>query len=216
VKLGVASSRERPATEAVGAATRAPAPLGPQLLEPEHPDTNHLEDVEAWISIYSELVKFDQNLLRRVARDESGSTQGHPSGRPSLQTLQEQLRGYRARLEFWYSRRWEIRGVIMDPEARTVTHRGHSVYLTPREFDLLAVLVQSPGQAQRPLRLIVQAWHDSALSNEQLRVYITRLRKKLHQIALADIVIQAGQGYLLIFRGPDSPSHPRGSAGSSV
>jgi len=109
-----------------------------------------------------------------------------------------------------------IADLVVDLETRRVWRAGKVIELTPREFDLLSVLVQSPGQAQRPRRLIVQAWHDSALSNEQLRVYITRLRKKLHQIALADIVIQAGQGYLLIFRGPDSPSHPRGSAGSSV
>jgi DNA-binding response OmpR family regulator len=195
---------------------RASPPLGQQLLEPEDPDTTHVEDVEAWINIYSELVKFQQNVLTRLTNGEAGPPDGHLGGRANLGALQRQLHAYRARLEYWYSRRWEMRGVVMDPETRSVAHRGRSVSLTPREFALLSVLVESSGQALRPRRLIVQAWHDSALSNEQLRVYITRLRKKLHQIALADIVIQAGQGYLLIFRGPDSQSHPRGSAGSSV
>jgi hypothetical protein len=210
VTFGAASGRERSPAEAIEVAAEATTsvPLGQHLLEPEDPDTTHLEDVDAWINVYTELVKFQQNLLQRLANGAAGSLEEHETGRPGFRPQQLRLQRYRARLEFWYSRRWEIRGVVMDPEARTVTHRGRSVTLTPREYALLSVLVQGSGRALRPRRLIVQAWQDSALSNEQLRVYVTRLRKKLDQIALADIVIQAGQGYLLIFRSPTSPPHP--------
>ena len=77
-----------------------------------------------------------------------------------------------ARLRLWQ--------VEIDPDARQVLRGGRPVELTPREFDLLMVLVQSRGVALYRNVLMERVWGlDSDAGPRTLDLYISRLRKKL-------------------------------------
>ena len=74
-------------------------------------------------------------------------------------------------------RLWDV---SIDPAARAVTRKGEPVELTPREYDLLMVLVQSRGIALYRSVLLERVWGlDSDTGPRALDLYISRLRKKL-------------------------------------
>lgn len=69
---------------------------------------------------------------------------------------------------------------VIDPDNRTVTQNGQPVELTPREFDLLLVLVRAQGQALYREILYERVWGPDAEPNPRaLDLHIHRLRKKL-------------------------------------
>jgi two-component system KDP operon response regulator KdpE len=72
----------------------------------------------------------------------------------------------------------------IDPAAHTVTVMGHSVHLTPREFDLLLLLARNPGKVLTHRVLLTTVWGaQSAQQPEYLRVFVGQLRKKLQSEA---------------------------------
>jgi two-component system KDP operon response regulator KdpE len=75
------------------------------------------------------------------------------------------------------------RGLNIDFSARTVTLRGGKpVHLTPKEFDLLHVLVQNQGKPISHRRLLQAVWGpDSGEQTEYLRVVVNQLRKKIEK-----------------------------------
>ncbi len=70
--------------------------------------------------------------------------------------------------------------VELNPAARTVTRAGQAVELTPREFDLLHLLLENNGRVltRRTLEEQLYTWNDTVDSNT-LEVHIHHLRKKL-------------------------------------
>jgi DNA-binding response OmpR family regulator len=65
--------------------------------------------------------------------------------------------------------------------SREVTVEGRPVELTPKEFDLLAVLARSPRQVFSRRQLLAQVW-DSAPEYQDsatVTVHVGRLRQKL-------------------------------------
>jgi DNA-binding response OmpR family regulator len=103
--------------------------------------------------------------------------------------IQNQLKRYKRRIEFWYSRQWELEGLQVDLDTRVITYRERSVRLTKRELELLTMLVSRSPQYITARQLLVQAWHDARLPEETLRTYIVRLRGKVAQLGIgAEIV----------------------------
>lgn len=71
-------------------------------------------------------------------------------------------------------------GVEIIPETRTVTRNGTVIKLTPREFDLLMVLVYNRGIALYRDVLLERVWGlDCDAAPRSLDIHICRLRKKL-------------------------------------
>lgn len=70
--------------------------------------------------------------------------------------------------------------IELNPAARTVTRAGISVELTPREFDLLQLLLENSGRVltRRALEEQLYTWGEAVGSNA-LEVHIHHLRKKL-------------------------------------
>jgi two-component system OmpR family response regulator/two-component system response regulator QseB len=70
--------------------------------------------------------------------------------------------------------------IELNPAARTVTRTGEAIELTPREFDLLHLLLQNAGRVltRRTLEEQLYTWNDAVDSNA-LEVHIHHLRKKL-------------------------------------
>lgn len=71
-------------------------------------------------------------------------------------------------------------GVQIDQETRTATKNGKEINLTPREFDLLMVLVRDQGIVLYRDVLFERVWGlDSNATTRTLDIHISRLRKKL-------------------------------------
>jgi len=71
----------------------------------------------------------------------------------------------------------------IDLGERTVAVDGRPVELTPKEFDLLALLVRNPGRAFGREYLIERVWgYDAAGSDRTVDTHVLRLRKKLGPI----------------------------------
>jgi DNA-binding response OmpR family regulator len=87
--------------------------------------------------------------------------------------------------------------LLIEPGTRTVSLAGQPVSLTPTEYELLAILAESPGQSVSIDQLIRKGLgydpHDPQ-AQETLRVHISRLRRKL---ASAYIMTVRGGGYAL-------------------
>ena len=94
------------------------------------------------------------------------------------------------------SRSLTVWGVEIHPDLRTASRDGKPIGLTPREFDLLMVLVTNRGMVLYRDTLFERVWGlDSEASTRTLDIHISRLRKKLgweHQLRSVPKV-----GYLL-------------------
>jgi len=71
----------------------------------------------------------------------------------------------------------------IDFDARRVTRDGKSVRLTPKEFDLLKMLVEHPNRAIPHRKLLQTIWGpDYGDEVEYLRVVVNQLRKKIEAV----------------------------------
>lgn len=69
---------------------------------------------------------------------------------------------------------------IIDAEAHTVSVRGNTVHLTPKEFDLLLLFARSPGRVLTHKVLLRAIWGTAGDDQpEYLRVLIAGLRRKI-------------------------------------
>jgi len=70
-------------------------------------------------------------------------------------------------------------GVTLDPAGRTVEQNGKPVHLSPREFELLELLMRNRGLTLYREVLYERLWGDEAFDSRPLDLCVTRLRKKL-------------------------------------
>ena len=97
---------------------------------------------------------------------------------------------------------FRVGDLSIDLVRRVVTVRGEEIKLSPKEYDLLRVLVQHAGKVLTHRFLLGELW-DVLTDAQYLRVYIRQLRQKIE----ADperpqyILTETGVGYRL--RAPD-------------
>ena len=171
-------------------------------LEGEHIETTHWEDARHWMSIYVDLIEFKRGILDRVRRD---LTKLAPAARHAAEAdvkiIEGQMAGYQKRLDLWYSRIWDLKGLWLDPEGRLIRYQGQESTLTAREFQLLQFLLAHPHRYFTVPQILAQAWAEPALFPEELRNYVRRVRKILASLEIpADLVNRPGRGYSLEFR----------------
>jgi two-component system, OmpR family, KDP operon response regulator KdpE len=71
-------------------------------------------------------------------------------------------------------------GLAIDFESRHVEVRGQEVHLTPKEFEVMKLLVANQGKPLTHRRLLQAVWGpDYGEETENLRVVINQLRKKI-------------------------------------
>lgn len=70
-------------------------------------------------------------------------------------------------------------GVTLDPAGRTVEQNGKPVHLSPREFELLELLMRNRGLTLYREVLYERLWGDETFDSRPLDLCVTRLRKKL-------------------------------------
>src|SRR6202162_5497351 len=172
-----------------------------RLLEGEDPESMRPQDTKHWISVYREMIAFKDDLLKRVMGNlEHVSSAAKSDLSDDVTLIESQLERYRRRMDFWVERQLELEDLTIDAKARTVSFRDHSIALTKREFQLLAVLLSRPDKYFSAEQLLVDAWHDGRLPEESMRTYISRLRKKLKELGNgAEVVNKSRKGYALVF-----------------
>ncbi|MGA3008342.1 MAG: response regulator transcription factor [Opitutaceae bacterium] len=78
--------------------------------------------------------------------------------------------------------RLEVGDLHMDVHHHRVARAGLIVALSPREFDLLHVLMQEPGRVFSRAELCERVWQrDHGYDTRTVEIFITRLRKKVDQ-----------------------------------
>ena len=71
-------------------------------------------------------------------------------------------------------------GIALDDGAKSVTVDGESVSLTPIEYNILKLLLGSPGRVYSTSRIYEQVWNDPSLGSENtVAVHIRHLREKI-------------------------------------
>ncbi|HEV7465052.1 MAG TPA: response regulator transcription factor [Candidatus Dormibacteraeota bacterium] len=151
--------------------------------------TRPLCDVVAlWFQLHpSALAPLDKSTVRRMAsRLVTGTTltaEGKPRTPPEIV---------------------EMGPFRMDRAGRTVHVEGREIQLSPREFDLLALLLSHPGVAHSSAQLTRGIWGTDAEQHRRgLYVYIRRLRGKLEPCAAVPFRIRTlrGRGYRIELAG---------------
>jgi len=94
--------------------------------------------------------------------------------------LAELLARLRVRLRLTTPRSSTVRGVRVDPEAHRAWRDNEPLDLTPKEFDLLALLVADAGRVVSRQRIMHDVWDEHYYgSTRTLDMHISSLRKKL-------------------------------------
>ncbi len=153
-------------------------------LPGEDVTTSVLPEVAGWIAIYEELA----SVLRSVISRADGSEEARQ--------LQANLVWIDSRLGMWRDRHAELAGVVIDRVDHTLTYGGKSLRLTRREADLLDFLLRHPRRPFTSKQLATLAWQNSRLSDAQVRTYIMRLRSRLREVGLEEVItVVRNRGY---------------------
>ena len=173
-----------------------------RLLEGEDPATIYKQDARHWIAVYRQMISFKDELLNRMRAQadilpEAGRRDVMDN---DVAIIEIQLMRYQRRIEFWFDRQWELEGLSVDEDERTIAYRERSIHLTRREYQLFSKLADGAPAYTSATTLLAEAWHDTRLPEETVRTYIARLRRKLAALgAPAQIANRPRRGYSLVF-----------------
>ena len=93
--------------------------------------------------------------------------------------------------------------LMVDMARRVVSASGALVQLSPREYDLLILLVRHSGKVLTHRHLLNTVWGPAHVEDVQyLRVYVGHLRQKLGPAAARLLLTEPGVGYRLLDRTP--------------
>lgn len=93
-----------------------------------------------------------------------------------------------------------IGGIVLDISANRVTLDGEPVELTPREFDILALLMRNAGSVLSPREIYRRLWNEAPLGAEKtVAVHIRHLREKLEYNPAEPrwLKVVWGKGYMM-------------------
>lgn len=93
----------------------------------------------------------------------------------------------------------EHKGMIFDSGKGMITYEGVQVELTKNEMGILKMLLEQKGRIVTRDKLMERLWEsDSFIDDNTLTVNITRLRNKLEEVGLKELLeTKRGQGYIL-------------------
>jgi DNA-binding response OmpR family regulator len=93
----------------------------------------------------------------------------------------------------------EFHGAVLNLNDNTVRIGDSTLDLTKNEFRILHTLLENRGKIVSRDALMLKLWNDDCFVEENtLTVNVTRLRKKLEGVGLADVIItKPGSGYMI-------------------
>ena len=76
---------------------------------------------------------------------------------------------------------YTVGDIVLNNNAKTVTVRGEDVLLTPKEFDILKMLMENPGQVFAPREIYEIVWNEPLPigCERTVAVHIRHLREKI-------------------------------------
>lgn len=88
---------------------------------------------------------------------------------------------------------------MLDLNDASLTYEGKRLELTKNDFRILQTLMEQPGKVISRETMMLRLWEtDCFVDDNTLTVSVTRLRKKLEAIGLADFILtRKGSGYQL-------------------
>ena len=101
-----------------------------------------------------------------------------------------------------------IGGVEMDDQAKTVTVDGVPVALTPREYDILRLLMMHPDTVYSPSEIYRVVWEELPLNADNaVAVHIRHIREKIEINPSEPRYLQVvwGKGYKMVRQKGDQP-----------
>jgi DNA-binding response OmpR family regulator len=117
-----------------------------------------------------------------------------PFGRQELLARIEAL--LRRTPEPKHLQRYDDGALSIDHGRRLVLCRGLPVQLTPLEFRLLVTLVEHAGQVLSADQLVENVWgHSAGVSRDQVKLYVSYVRRKLAQAAEGFEPIETVRGF---------------------
>ncbi|WP_232660489.1 response regulator transcription factor [Pseudonocardia sp. TRM90224] len=95
--------------------------------------------------------------------------------------------------------RVRLGSLVVDPVARSVSWKGESIELSPREFALLHTLASRPDTAVSKDDLLRMVWGDEqAASRNVVEVYVGYVRRKLEAVGAGHVLKTVrGFGYIV-------------------
>lgn len=106
----------------------------------------------------------------------------------------------------------EAAGLEIDLDSRTVTRHGQTVSLAPLEYSLLYHLTNNEGRVMTHQALLTKVWGQEYVQEvDYLKVYVRRLRTKLHDDPQNPELVHTERGVGYIFQ-----VRPRGGASTTV
>jgi len=156
------------------AAFRSKGPVGVIILSARHQESEKIAALDAGADDYVDK-PFNINELRARIR-------------AAERRLKEDLGSRRL---------FQAGGITLDADTREVTVDLMSIKLSPKEFELLRLLMEHAGQVVTHRRLLIAGWGSPAIDQQYLRGYIAMLRQKLEADPSEPRVIlsEPGVGY---------------------
>jgi DNA-binding response OmpR family regulator len=93
----------------------------------------------------------------------------------------------------------EVRDLVIDEEAKTAVRAGHTLDLTPTEYELLCALARARGKSVSKAQLLSLVWGFDAYDPNVVEVHVSSLRRKMEGHGPRLIHTERGRGY--VFRG---------------
>lgn len=183
---------------------------GLKLFYSEHPDVVvlnlGLSEPEGWKVLSAIRELSDVPVLGLSSLEgEMETVRGLRSGADDFMTTPVGRQEVLARIESLLRRRKskeQAPSILADDFLRIDRHRhrveviGTEVELTPIEFRMLTAFVDHPGQALTHSQLLEMAWGDGHREEDQVKLYVSYLRRKLREAASIDpIETVRGIGY---------------------
>ena len=97
------------------------------------------------------------------------------------------------------SRTLRFGGLALDTEAHTAVWDGRPLSLTPKEYEMLEVLLRNPRRVLTRDRIAEEVWgYDFEAESNVIDVYVRRLRRKLEAVSQTPLIHTVrGIGYML-------------------
>jgi signal transduction histidine kinase len=97
----------------------------------------------------------------------------------------------------------------MDPAARKVLRGKREVRLSPKELDLLQLLMRRPGETMSRQQLLLECWGTQETDSNLVDVYVNYLRKKVDSFGTEKLIHTVrGAGYRLGKPAPTAVADP--------
>ncbi len=94
-----------------------------------------------------------------------------------------------------------VNDLVVDNQLLNVKYKEKTIDLTKNEFKILSVLIKNKNTVVSRNELLEQLWDDTSFVDDNtLTVNISRVKKKLQDIGLDDVIVnKRGVGYIFVY-----------------